>query len=182
MRKRVRLLALLFPLCIIPAMPLVAAHGEGEEDISFLREFLGGFDIMVASNFLHTVGAMLLLAGLVLLLAKLNQADFYENMDGFVGGRSANRLIYIALTFNLLGGVMRLYEPGHPSLFDLSGNRWVSIMIAKHLLVIATTVCSIIATLESQDRKRRKLLAKLSLAFVVIIGLLGAMANVVGPE
>ena len=77
---------------------------------------------------------------------------------------------------------MRLYEPGHPSLFDLSGNRWVSIMIAKHLLVIATTVCSIIATLESQDRKRRKLLAKLSLAFVVIIGLLGAMANVVGPE
>jgi len=80
------------------------------------------------------------------------------------------------------GGAMRLYEPGHPTIFDLSGNRWVSIMIAKHLLVVATTVCGVLATRESQPLARRRLLARLSLGFVLIIGLLGAMANVVGPQ
>jgi len=180
MVRRVDLLTLLSTITILRVLSSVGAHdGEGE-NISPIRDFLGGFDVMVVSNFLHSVGAMLLLAGLILLLARLGQPSTEE--EGLLGGRSANRLIWVALLFNLLGGMMRLYEPGHPSIFDLSGNRWVSIMIVKHLLVIATTVCVIIATLEKQPNDRRRLLARLSLAFVVIIGLLGAVANVVGPD
>jgi uncharacterized membrane protein len=168
-------------------MPYAAAHGGEDDGDDSLRDMLGGFDVMVMNSFLHSIGAMLLLAGLVLLVARLGrpddviEAELGENSGGLLGGRTANRLVWIGLAFNLAGGAMRLYEPGHPSIFDLSGNRWVSIMIAKHLLVLATTVCGVLATLESQPLARRRHLARLALGFVLIIGLLGAAANVVGP-
>ncbi len=71
--RRASLLSLL--LLLLPAMlsPGAVAHGEADEEASALEEFLASSTTRTATAFLHSVGAILLTTGLVVLLVMLRQ-------------------------------------------------------------------------------------------------------------
>jgi len=170
-------------LVSIFSIPNVAAHGDDDTSTTSFRDFFGGFDIMVISNTLHSLGAMLLLAGLILLLVHIHdqrQSKQEVIEQRFLGGQAVNRLIIIGVVLNLVGGLMRLFEPGHPSLLEFFDNRWVSVMIFKHLLVLLTIILSIIAIKDTQPLERRWHATRAAIVLIVVIGLLGSVATVVG--
>ena len=82
---------------------------------------------------------------------------------------------------NLIGGLMRLYQPGHPSLLNFLDNRWTSIMLVKHLLVAFLIYSSYYALGESRELELRIRALRASVVLVISIGLLGVVAAVVGP-
>lgn len=182
MVRRILVIFILFASALL--ISNVAAHGDDEEDSTSFRDFFGGFDIMVISNTLHSIGAMLLLAGLILLLVHLHDkrnADAEQVEQRFLGGKAVNRLVLVGLVLNLLGGSMRLFEPGHPLLTEFFANRWVSIMIFKHILVLLSVILSIIAIREQQPLERRWHSARAAIICIIVIGVLGSVASVVGP-
>ena len=77
-------------------------------------------------------------------------------------------------------GLMRLFEPGHPSLLEFFADRWVTVMLAKHAFVLLMAGTSIHSTLESGTPSARLLSARMALATVVVIGALGSLAGVIG--
>jgi hypothetical protein len=154
---------------------VATAHGEGEDTDSW-RNILGGLDVMVIASFLHSIGAILMVGGLIQLYSRLKTEETDEILS-----LMPNRLIYSGLILNLIGGASRLFEPGHPSLNATFEDRWVSVMLVKHLFVIILCVASIYATRSSRERASRMLATRMSLAAVIVIGVLGALAGVIGP-
>ena len=166
---------LLSALTIAFFSTVVIAHGEGEDTGSW-RDALGGLDVMVSASFLHSIGAILLVGGLLQLYALLRKED---NED--LPHSLTNRLIYSGLILNLIGGIVRLFEPGHPSLNATFEDRWVTVMLLKHVFVIILCVASVYATRDSRKLSSRLLATRTSLAAVIVIGVLGALAGVIGP-
>lgn len=169
-----------FSTLFLCSIPNVSAHG-GADDVGWFRTMLGGFEAMVISGFFHTTGAMILLAGLILLAAKLPKKDEAVLLEQNLGGKTATKLIIIGMVMNLGGGIMRLYEPGHPDIFSAFEVRWVSIMIVKHLMIVVLCIISGIAISNRFSVAKRKLMVKVALGLTVLIGVLGSLAGVVGP-
>ena len=175
--RRASLLSLL--LLLLPAMlsPGAVAHGEADEEASALEEFLASSTTRTATAFLHSVGAILLTTGLVVLLVMLRQPSLELEPNTLV----ANRLVLAGIAMNLVGGLMRLFEPGHPSLLDFMQNRWVTMLATKHLLLLVVYSTSIVATRSTVDRERRRLAALGAIAGVIVVSILGAAADVITP-
>ena len=173
--------AALFPLLLLPLLlltsPGVAAHGEAEDEASALEEFLASSTTRTATAFLHSVGAILLTTGLVVLLVMLRQPSLELEPNTLV----ANRLVVAGICMNLTGGLMRLFEPGHPSVLDFMQNRWVTMLATKHLLLLVVYSTSIVATRSTVDRERRRLAALGAIAGVIVVSILGAAADVITP-
>jgi hypothetical protein len=208
MRARFRALSLASFATIFIASTFAIAHGEGEDDGGW-RDLFGGFDVMVSASFLHSIGAILLVGGLLHIHSRLRTAtkvseepedDGGDALDALVGepadstdestpedgepnigGQLSNRLIYVGVAMNLIGGISRLFEPGHPSLLETIGNRWVTIMLVKHLFVLIMCGTAIYATLPRGTTSARLLSTRMALAAVVVIGAMGSLASVVGP-
>ena len=175
--RRASLLSLL--LLLLPAMlsPGAVAHGEADEEASALEEFLASSTTRTATAFLHSVGAILLTTGLVVLLVMLRQPSLELEPNTLV----ANRLVVAGICMNLTGGLMRLFEPGHPSVLDFMQNRWVTMLATKHLLLLLVYSASIVATRSTVDRERRRLAALGAIAGVIVVSILGAAADVITP-
>ena len=175
--RRASLLSLL--LLLLPAMlsPGAVAHGEADEEASALEEFLASSTTRTATAFLHSVGAILLTTGLVVLLVMLRQPSLELEPNTLV----ANRLVVAGICMNLTGGLMRLFEPGHPSVLDFMQNRWVTMLATKHLLLLVVYSTSIVATRSTVDRERRRLAALGAIAGVIVVSILGAAADVLTP-
>ena len=175
--RRASLLSLL--LLLLPAMlsPGAVAHGEADEEASALEEFLASSTTRTATAFLHSVGAILLTTGLVVLLVMLRQPSLELEPNPLV----ANRLVVAGICMNLTGGLMRLFEPGHPSVLDFMQNRWVTMLATKHLLLLVVYSTSIVATRSTVDRERRRLAALGAIAGVIVVSILGAAADVITP-
>ena len=175
--RRASLLSLL--LLLLPAMlsPGAVAHGEADEEASALEEFLASSTTRTATAFLHSVGAILLTTGLVVLLVMLRQPSLELEPNTLV----ANRLVVAGICMNLTGGLMRLFEPGHPSVLDFMQNRWVTMLATKHLLLLVVYSTSIVATRSTVDRERRRLAALGAIAGVIVVSILGAAADVITP-
>jgi len=176
--RRASLLSLL--LLLLPAMlsPGAVAHGEADEEASALEEFLASSTTRTATAFLHSVGAILLTTGLVVLLVMLRQPSLELEPNTLV----ANRLVVAGICMNLTGGLMRLFEPGHPSVLDFMQNRWVTMLATKHLLLLVVYSTSIVATRSTVDRERRRLAALGAIAGVIVVSILGAAADVITPS
>ena len=174
--RRASLLSLL--LLLLPAMlsPGAVAHGEADEEASALEEFLASSTTRTATAFLHSVGAILLTTGVVLLVM-LRQPSLELEPNTLV----ANRLVVAGICMNLTGGLMRLFEPGHPSVLDFMQNRWVTMLATKHLLLLVVYSTSIVATRSTVDRERRRLAALGAIAGVIVVSILGAAADVITP-
>ena len=175
--RRASLLSLL--LLLLPAMlsPGAVAHGEADEEASALEEFLASSTTRTATAFLHSVGAILLTTGLVVLLVMLRQPSLELEPNTLV----ANRLVVAGICMNLTGGLMRLFEPGHPSVLDFMQNRWVTMLVTKHLLLLLVYSASIVATRSTVDRERRRLATLGAIAGVIVVSILGAAADVITP-
>ena len=175
--RRASLLSLL--LLLLPAMlsPGAVAHGEADEEASALEEFLASSTTRTATAFLHSVGAILLTTGLVVLLVMLRQPSLELEPNTLV----ANRLVVAGICMNLTGGLMRLFEPGHPSVLDFMQNRWVTMLATKHLLLLVVYSTSIVATRSTVDRERRRRAALGAIAGVIVVSILGAAADVITP-
>ena len=175
--RRASLLSLL--LLLLPAMlsPGAVAHGEADEEASALEEFLASSTTRTATAFLHSVGAILLTTGLVVLLVMLRQPSLELEPNTLV----ANRLVVAGICMNLTGGLMRLFEPGHPSGLDFMQHRWVAMLATKHLLLLLVYSASIVATRSTVDRERRRLAALGAIAGVIVVSILGAAADVITP-
>ena len=175
--RRASLLSLL--LLLLPAMlsPGAVAHGEADEEASALEEFLASSTTRTATAFLHSVGAILLTTGLVVLLVMLRQPSLELEPNTLV----ANRLVVAGICMNLTGGLMRLFEPGHPSVLDFMQNRWVTMLATKHLLLLVVYSTSIVATRSTVDRERRRLAALGAIVGVIVVSILGAAADVITP-
>ena len=175
--RRASLLSLL--LLLLPAMlsPGAVAHGEADEEASALEEFLASSTTRTATAFLHSVGAILLTTGLVVLLVMLRQPSLELEPNTLV----ANRLVVAGICMNLTGGLMRLFEPGHPSVLDFMQNRWVTMLATKHLLLLVVYSTSIVATRSTVDRERRRLAVLVAIAGVIVVSILGAAADVLTP-
>ena len=175
--RRASLLSLL--LLLLPAMlsPGAVAHGEAEDEASALEEFLASSTTRTATAFLHSVGAILLTTGLVVLLVMLRQPSLELEPNTLV----ANRLVVAGICMNLTGGLMRLFEPGHPSVLDFMQNRWVTMLATKHLLLLVVYSTSIVATRSTVDRERRRLATLGAIGGVIVVSILGAAADVITP-
>jgi len=171
----------LFPLLLLLLLPLVSpgvsAHGEAEDEASALEEFLASSTTRTATAFLHSVGAILLTTGLVVLLVMLRQPLLELEPNTLV----ANRLVLAGIVMNLVGGLMRLFEPGHPSLLEFMENRWVTMLVTKHLLLLITYSASIVATRSAVDPERRRLAVLVAIGGVIVVSILGAAADVLTP-
>ena len=171
----------LFPLLLLllPALlsPGVLAHGEADDDATALEKFLASNKTRTATAFLHSVGAILLTTGLVVLLVMLRQ----PSLEAEANTEVANRLVLAGIAMNLVGGLMRLFEPGHPSVLDFMQNRWVTMLATKHLLLLLVYSASIVATRSTVDRERRRLAALGAIAGVIVVSILGAAADVITP-
>ena len=171
----------LFPLLLLLLLPLVSpgvsAHGESDEEASVLEKLLASDKTRTATAFLHSVGAILLTTGLVVLLVMLRQPSLELEPNTLV----ANRLVLGGIVMNLVGGLMRLFEPGHPSLLEFMENRWVTMLVTKHLLLLLVYSASIVATRSTVDRERRRLATLCAIAGVIVVSILGAAADVITP-
>ncbi|OIR13041.1 MAG: hypothetical protein BEU05_00520 [Marine Group III euryarchaeote CG-Bathy2] len=173
--------ASIIPLLLLLLLSLVStgvsAHGEADEEASALEEFLASSKTRTATAFLHSVGAILLTTGLVVLLVMLRQPSLELEPNTLV----ANRLVLAGIAMNLTGGLMRLFEPGHPSLLEFMENRWVTMLATKHLLLLVTYAASIVATRSTVDRERRRLAVLVAIGGVIVVSILGAAADVLTP-
>ena len=181
MLRRLARRTAVFPLLLLLLLPLVSpgvsAHGEADEEASALEEFLASSTTRTATAFLHSMGAILLTAGLVVLLVMLRQPSLELEPNTLV----ANRLVVAGICLNLTGGLMRLFEPGHPSVLDFMQNRWVTMLATKHLLLLITYSASIVATRSTVDRERRRLAVLVAIGGVIVVSILGAAADVLTP-
>ena len=171
----------LFPLLLLLLLPLVSpevsAHGETDEEASVLETLLASDKTRTATAFLHSVGAIMLTTGLVVLLVMLRQPLLELEPNTLV----ANRLVLVGIVMNLVGGLMRLFEPGHPSLLEFMENRWVTLLMTKHLLLLITYSASIVATRSAVDPVRRRLAVLVAIGGVIVVSILGAAADVLTP-
>jgi hypothetical protein len=60
-------------------------------------------------------------------------------------------------------------------------NRWVTMLVTKHLLLLLVYSASIVATRSTVDRERRRLAALGAIAGVIVVSILGAAADVITP-
>ena len=167
---------LLFLLSVLLS-PGALAHGEADEDATALEIFLASNKTRTATAFLHSVGAILLTTGLVVLLVMLRQPSLELEPNTLAAGR----LVVAGICMNLTGGLMRLFEPGHPSILDFMHNRWVTMLVTKHLLLLLVYSASIVATRSTVDRERRRLATLGAIGGVIVVSILGAAADVITP-
>lgn len=88
---------------------------------------------VVIGTALHTLGAIGLLGGLVGYIAwhrHLHRGHHHVNVLN-----GATFLAYISILINLVGGFMRTYETGHPSITDFGTSGWVRAITIKHLFL-----------------------------------------------
>ena len=181
MLRRLARRTALFPLLLLLLLPLVSpgvsAHGETDEEASVLEKLLASDKTRTATAFLHSVGAILLTTGLVVLLVMLRQPSLELEPNTLAAGRLGGA----GICMNLTGGLMRLFEPGHPSILDFMQNRWVTMLVTKHLLLLLVYSASIVATRSTVDRERRRLATLGAIAGVIVVSILGAAADVITP-
>ena len=88
---------------------------------------------VVMGTALHTIGAIGLLGGLVGYVAwhrHLHQGHHHARILN-----TATFLAYVSILINLLGGFMRTYETGHPSITEFGTSAWVRAISIKHVFL-----------------------------------------------
>ncbi len=85
-------------------------------------------------SFLHTAGAILYLGGILAYGIWLSNAR--AGSDDRRVRVGATVAVYLAILMNLLGGIGRTYQTGHPGLADVAHSPWVQIMLVKHIVLL----------------------------------------------
>lgn len=97
---------------------------------------------VVVGTALHTLGAIGLLGGLIGYVAwhrHLHRGHHHARVLNF-----ATFLTYISILANLLGGFMRTYETGHPSITEFGSSSWVRAIAIKHLFIFLSMGAAIV--------------------------------------
>ncbi len=105
------------------------------------------------ATFLHTFGAIGYLAGIAFYMAWTRALrNGHENPSTLATGAA---LTYVSILANLVGGFIRTYLPGHPSLTKIAEEPWVVNMAVKHLvLFIGIFAAAWLFEVESQRLRR----------------------------
>lgn len=90
---------------------------------------------LVLATTLHTIGAIGVIAALVLFLAWVQRLRTDAPRDGL--RRASAWTIWVSIAANMIGGLMRTYLPGHPSVTDIGHSPWVQVMLLKHVFIFA---------------------------------------------
>jgi hypothetical protein len=107
-----------------------------------LQEFIDSQAGIVLSVSLHTLGAIALLGGLVGYLAWHRHLRHGHHHPAIL--QAAAFLTYIAIVANLVGGFMRTYETGHPSITQFNESAWVRALAIKHVFLFAAMGAAIV--------------------------------------
>lgn len=90
---------------------------------------------LVIATTLHTIGAIAVVAALVMWLAWAKRVHDDLPRDGL--RRATGQVIWIGIAANLIGGGMRTYLPDHPTIVHIGDEPWVQVMVLKHLFILA---------------------------------------------
>jgi hypothetical protein len=126
-------------------------HGDGTPGSgpNLLQNAIDSQAGTIAGAFLHTFGALLFTAGLVLYLYQAHLARRAQTLKQL----PTLRLLPFAHAFNLagiamngLGGLMRLYQSDHPRLEQLGTSAWVQFLFVKHLFLLVGIGLAVLLT------------------------------------
>jgi hypothetical protein len=107
-----------------------------------LQEFIDSQAGIVLSVSLHTLGAIALLGGLVGYLAWYRHLRLGHHHASWLQG--AAFLTYVAIVANLVGGFMRTYETGHPSITQFNDSAWVRALAVKHVFLFVAMGAAVV--------------------------------------
>ncbi len=160
-------------------------------DVPLLQPFIDSDGGVVLANTLHTLGAIGFLGGIVLYLSWYR--GLTSGSSELMRLRNAAFATYLSLALNFLGGAMRMYQSGHPSLSAIGTSQWVQVLFVKHLFLIAAGVAAVVlfervgprlhrmaandAARQSANRAQATLAGSVVVA-IVLAGLLGAVTTV----
>ncbi len=91
---------------------------------------------LVLATTLHTLGAIGIVAGLILFLVRARRIGQGLPMGNLPS--TTAWVIWAAIAANLIGGFMRTYLPGHPTMVDIGHSDWVQVMLLKHAFIFAS--------------------------------------------
>lgn len=146
---------------------------------------------VVIGTALHTLGAIGLLGGLIGYVAwhrHLHRGHHHAKVLNF-----ATFLTYVSILANLLGGFMRTYETGHPSITEFGSSAWVRAISIKHLFIFLGMGAAIVlferiaprhiramkaGTLQEESMTTHALGVLLVALGIVVAALLGAVSTV----
>lgn len=100
-----------------------------------IRDALDSEPALILATTLHTLGAIGVIAALTTHIAWVRKLR--AGIDSRPLDQATFWLMVNAIVANLVGGFMRTYLPGHPSLVDFSGSPWVQVMALKHAFIFA---------------------------------------------
>jgi uncharacterized membrane protein HdeD (DUF308 family) len=154
-----------------------SAHGDdGEADGGSLDAFLANSTVQAAASLLHTLGAIMLTSGLILFITTFRTEEDSEKPVV----QMLRRIIGLGVGLNVAGGLIRVFTPGHPSVFDVFTDSWASYIFGKHLILIAVYTTCILALMERYTLEKRRRWALIAIVGVVVVAALGVMADQVG--
>lgn len=85
----------------------------------------------VVATTLHTAGAIAYLAGLVAYTSWTRHLRQGQHQPTTLA--LGQVLAYIGILANLMGGFIRTYQPGHPTVWDFGSSGWATVMVLKHV-------------------------------------------------
>jgi hypothetical protein len=97
---------------------------------------------VVLATSMHALGAIAFLGGLVGYLAWHRQLVQHGHHHRRLL-EAASVLTYLAIVVNLLGGFMRTYQTGHPSVTEFASSAWVRAIVIKHVFIFAGMIAAV---------------------------------------
>lgn len=178
----------------LPSLAPLHHGGDLPAGRNWLQRFNDSEVGVLSANVMHSLGALLFVAGLSLYVyqARLVRRARVEGRAVPLGILNyAHVATLLGIGLNGVGGVMRLYESDHPSLDRLGDSLWVQVLLVKHLFLIAGVGLAVYLTWSTwratrgpqaaSELERRSprvvAYAAASLATILLATVLGAVAG-----
>ncbi len=145
------------------------------------------------ATFLHTLGAIGYLAGIAFFIGWSRSLHRGHHAPSVLATGAA--LTYVSVAANLIGGFLRTYQPGHPSLTAIFTEPWVLLMAIKHVALFAGIFAAVwlfeieaprmrkalaTGTLTEMPHFRPRAMAVTVVLSIVVAAVLGGVSAVVG--
>lgn len=144
------------------------------------------------ASFLHTIGAIGYLAGIAFFIGWARSLRRGHHSPSVLATGAA--LTYVSIFANLVGGFLRTYQPGHPSLTALFDEPWVMVMTIKHIALFAGIFAAVwlfeieaprmmrakkAGTLRQLKDTRPRAMASVVILSIIVAAVLGGVSTVV---
>ncbi|MBI2077804.1 MAG: hypothetical protein HYT80_05450 [Euryarchaeota archaeon] len=175
--------------------PFLPMHhgGASDPDANLAQKFIDSDPGVVLASFLHTTGALLFTAGIILYVYQARLLDAAKKASHAPSLKVlpiAHGLNLLGIAFNGMGGLMRLYQSDHPRIDELGTNTWVQLLFVKHLFLVLGVGLAVFLTFRTHvlsiaddapktlfpETRRIQLLAIGSFGTILLASILGAAA------